>query len=71
VDACGKILAHPVNERVVGLPPCRLAQVRRSILASGGPEKVPVVRAVLHARYANVLVTDEGTARALCAGVSS
>jgi DNA-binding transcriptional regulator LsrR (DeoR family) len=67
VDASGEILAHPVNDRVVGLPPCRLAQVRRSILASGGPDKLPVVRAVLRAGYANVLVTDEATARALCA----
>jgi DNA-binding transcriptional regulator LsrR (DeoR family) len=39
--------------------------VKTRIVASGGPEKLPVIRAVLRAGYATVLITDERTAARL------
>lgn len=63
IDADGQVIAHPLNKRVVALAPERLKNIPCVVLASGGRDKVPVLRGALHAGYANVLVTDEATAR--------
>ncbi|WP_159718869.1 sugar-binding transcriptional regulator [Geminicoccus flavidas] len=67
LGADGRLLDHPVNRRVVGVAPDELAAVPIRILASGGPEKGQVMRAVLAAGYANLLITDQQAAEALCA----
>jgi len=62
LDADGKLLDHPINRRVIGLAPSDLSSVPTSILASGGPAKDRVIKAVLAARLMNVVITDEATA---------
>ena len=65
LDAEGRPVDHPLNERVLSLSPGELSPVRHSILASGGLYKVPIVRAILRAGYVKRLVTDERCASAL------
>lgn len=65
LDEQGRIVDHALNHRVVGLPPADLGRVPISILASGGAEKVPIMRGVLRAGYVNRLITDERTAERL------
>lgn len=67
VDARGRPIDHPINERVVGLSPADLAAVPDAILAAGGAHKRPVIRAVLGLGVIDTLVTDEATAAALTA----
>ncbi|MCS0494024.1 sugar-binding transcriptional regulator [Ancylobacter sp. MQZ15Z-1] len=68
LDAEGRPVDHPLNERVLSLAPHELNPVRHSILASGGLYKVPIVRAILRAGYVKRLVTDERCAAALLEG---
>lgn len=63
IDAAGEVIDHPLNRRVVALPPKRLKDIPCVVLASGGRNKVPVLHGALHAGFVNVLVTDESTAR--------
>ncbi len=63
IDAAGRVIAHPLNRRVVALSPERLKDIPCVILASGGRSKVPVLCGALNAGFVNVLVTDETTAR--------
>ncbi|WGD29160.1 sugar-binding domain-containing protein [Ancylobacter sp. WKF20] len=65
LDADGRPVDHPLNERVLSLAPHEVASARYSILASGGLYKVPIVRAILRAGYVKRLVTDERCAAAL------
>jgi len=64
-DAAGAILDHPVNARVVGLHPDAARAIPRRIMASGGPEKVAILRVLLTRGWCTGLITDEDTARAL------
>ncbi len=65
IDARGRPIDHPINERVIGLGLGDLAAIRNVILAAGGAHKVPVIRAVLGLGLVNTFVTDEATAVAL------
>jgi DNA-binding transcriptional regulator LsrR (DeoR family) len=65
MDEDGRIIDHPLNKRVMALSLEELREYPNSILASGGEHKLPVIRAVLNARYVRRLVTDEAVARAL------
>jgi DNA-binding transcriptional regulator LsrR (DeoR family) len=65
LDAQGRPVDHPLNGRAVGLPVEDLRRVPASVLASGGLEKVPIVRAALTGGYVNHLITDERTAERL------
>jgi DNA-binding transcriptional regulator LsrR (DeoR family) len=65
LDEYGRVIDHPLNERVMALPLDGLKAYPTSILASGGEHKLPIVRAVLNARCVNRLVTDEVVAEAL------
>jgi DNA-binding transcriptional regulator LsrR (DeoR family) len=67
LDEDGGLIDHPLNRRIVGLSPRELDGVDTRIVASGGKEKLKVIRAVLRAGYATVLITDERTADALAA----
>jgi DNA-binding transcriptional regulator LsrR (DeoR family) len=71
LDDRGRIVDHPLNHRVVGLPPADLGGVPISILASGGTEKVPIIRGALRAGYVNRLITDERTAELLAADTAA
>jgi DNA-binding transcriptional regulator LsrR (DeoR family) len=65
LDEYGRVVDHPLNARVMALPLDGLRAYPTSILASGGEHKLPVIRAVLNARYVRRLVTDEVVAEAL------
>lgn len=65
IDAEGKPVDHPINERVIGVGLEDLHSIPNVILAAGGRHKVAVVRAVLSHDVVDTLVTDETTARAL------
>ncbi len=59
----GQLVDHNLNARAVALPPDHLRHVPRVVLVSGGPNKVAMIHGVLRSKYANILVTDEKTAR--------
>lgn len=65
LDPDGNILPHPINESIMALPLSKLKEKPVSILASGGRNKLPIIRAVLRGKYVNRLVTDDVVARAL------
>lgn len=65
IDAEGNTIDHPLNQRVIALNPDELAGIGTVILASGGSDKIPVLRAAMRRGGINVLVTDEKTAEAL------
>ncbi len=67
IDKAGQVIAHPINKRVVALPPERLKGISCAILASGGRNKVPVLLGALLAGFVDVVVTDEATARSVLA----
>ncbi len=64
-DAAGKIVAHPINERVMSIPVERLRGVPRRVLISGGNDKVEALLGGLRLVNCNVLITNEATAQAL------
>lgn len=66
IGADGAVVDHPLNRRVVGVSPVELTNVGKRVVAGGGRDKLAVLRAVLAGRYADVLVTDRGSAAALC-----
>ncbi|WP_337270383.1 sugar-binding transcriptional regulator [Oryzifoliimicrobium ureilyticus] len=65
LDAEGKPVDHPLNERVLSLSLQNLKAVRHSILASGGSYKLNIIRAILRSGYVKQLVTDQNCAAAL------
>lgn len=65
IDARGKLVDHPLNDRVVALPLDRLRQIPETVLCGGGEEKVVLLNAALRRGYAHVLITDEIAARGL------
>jgi DNA-binding transcriptional regulator LsrR (DeoR family) len=67
MDANGEPIDHPLNRRTVAITLDDLRQIHHVVLVSGGTKKFHVTRAALRGRYASVLVTDEDTARRLCA----
>jgi DNA-binding transcriptional regulator LsrR (DeoR family) len=65
LDADGRPVDHPLNGRVMALPVAELKAYPLSILASGGSEKLPIVRGILRGGYVRRLVTDEATGEGL------
>lgn len=65
IDAEGRPLRHPINDRVIGIGLPDLARIPNVILAAGGIYKVAIVRALLGLGMVNTFVTDEATARAV------
>lgn len=68
LDADGRPVDHPVNERAISLSLKRLASIKHKMLISGGQEKTEIIRAVLKALKIDTLVTDEATAQSLVSG---
>jgi DNA-binding transcriptional regulator LsrR (DeoR family) len=69
-DREGRIIDHPINQRVMSVPleAVRAAPIR--VLAAGVPHKVPAIEGAIKLLKPTALVTDETTARKL-AGVSA
>jgi DNA-binding transcriptional regulator LsrR (DeoR family) len=63
-DAEGTLIKGKINDRVASakLPSCETCQV---IASAMGPKKLPAIRAAVHGRLINGLITDERTAEAL------
>jgi len=65
LDAAGRSVSHPLTRRMIAPSLDAMRGIPKRILASGGPQKVAVIRACLLAGLGNLLVTDTDTARAL------
>ena len=65
IDAAGRIVDPDLDARTIGLELGLCGQREYSIGVAAGVDKHPVVLAAMRARYCNVLVTDERTARFL------
>ncbi len=66
-DVNGKLVDHPINDRVMSMAINQLRNVPRRVLISGGNDKLEALLGGLILSRANVLITNEGTARALLA----
>jgi len=64
-DADGCSVTTDLSRRIIGLSTQQLLAIPVRLAIAGGRDKAPAVRGALHAGYANVLVTDDQTARAL------
>ncbi len=67
LDADGRNVAHPLNERVMSVPLDDLARAGHVVIASGGAGRAAAIRAAIRRIGCNTLVTDEGAALALLA----
>ncbi|GGD98576.1 transcriptional regulator [Aureimonas endophytica] len=67
LDAEGRTVPHPVNDRVMSIDLAHLAQAEHLVLACGGAHRAGPIRAAIRRLGCNTLVTDEGAARALLA----
>jgi DNA-binding transcriptional regulator LsrR (DeoR family) len=65
LDEQGDLIDHDVNRRVCAFPVSELARIPKIILASGGREKISVLRAALNLTKASIFVTDETAATGL------
>jgi deoxyribonucleoside regulator len=64
-DKEGKICNHSLNERTLGIDLEDLKNKEQSILVAGGANKIEGIYGALKGGYANVLVTDQFTAKFL------
>ena len=62
-DADGKLVDHPINERVMSVPLDIIAKVPVRVLAAGGASKVQALAGALRMVKPTVLITDEYTAK--------
>jgi DNA-binding transcriptional regulator LsrR (DeoR family) len=62
-DADGKLVDHPINERVMSVPLEIVAKVPVRVLAAGGASKVQAIAAAMKIVKPTVLITDEYTAK--------
>lgn len=65
IDADGNICDEAVNNRTVGIELADLRDKEQSVLVAGGDHKVGAITAALKGGYANILVTDQFTAKKL------
>jgi DNA-binding transcriptional regulator LsrR (DeoR family) len=66
LDKDGNAVTHPLTRRVIHPPMSDLKAVRERILAAGGLQKLPIISAAIRAGLADILITDERVATALC-----
>jgi DNA-binding transcriptional regulator LsrR (DeoR family) len=65
LDADGKLADHPIAARTVKPSLDDLRQVPELVLAAGGRQKAPIIRAAILAGLCRVLITDEAAATLL------
>ncbi len=68
IDASGKIIDHPLNDRVLAIDPRDLATAKKIVLTAGGWEKYEIVSASMKLLKPHVLVTDESVAERIIKG---
>jgi DNA-binding transcriptional regulator LsrR (DeoR family) len=61
-DAEGRAVRSEIDDRIIGISFEQLRRGPRVVAASGGPDKVPAIRAALRGGLVDVLVTDSVTA---------
>jgi len=61
-DVEGRCVESEINDRIIGITLEQLKRGPKVVAASGGPEKVPAIRAALRGGLIDVLVTDSVTA---------
>lgn len=61
----GELVDGGFADRTIAISREQLLEVPRRVLVAGGPAKVPTILGALRARLGTILITDEGTARAL------
>lgn len=64
-DVEGRVCNRDLDERTVGITLSELRDKEYSIMISGGEGKINAIKAALKGRYANVLITDQFTGKAL------
>lgn len=64
-DSEGRIVDHPINERVMSMPIEKLRKVPRRVMISGGNDKLSALIGGLKMMQCNVLITNEATAKEL------
>ncbi|RBW69287.1 sugar-binding transcriptional regulator [Bacillus taeanensis] len=64
-DQNGALAHEQLNKRTIGIELNDLTQKEKAILVAGGPRKVEAIYGALQGGYANVLITDQFTAKAL------
>ncbi|MBX2883917.1 MAG: sugar-binding transcriptional regulator [Granulosicoccus sp.] len=65
IDDRADIVAHPINERIIGISGEQFRNIPRRIMISGGLNKVTALNAVLEEGLLTDIVTDSKTAKAL------
>ncbi|OIK11358.1 RNA polymerase subunit sigma-70 [Bacillus sp. MUM 116] len=65
IDRNGRICNDNLNDRTVGIEPMDLSEKKYGILLAGGASKIDGIYGVLTGSYANILITDQYTAKAL------
>lgn len=65
IDQNGNIIAEHLNQRTIGIDLEELRRKDQSILVAGGARKVAGILGALRGKYANVLITDQFTAKYL------
>ncbi len=65
IDAEGRLVDHPVNERAISIGIERLRKATDRVLISGGEEKTSVLISCMALVKPTVFITDELTARAI------
>jgi len=65
IDLEGKIISEELDRRTIGIELLDLRRKEKSILIAGGNSKVKAIYGTLRGKYANVLVTDQFTAKYL------
>ena len=68
-DIDGRIVDHPINSRVMGIPSDSIAAAPHRILTSGGLGKVNAIVGAIRLSRPTVFITDEITAVATLAAV--
>jgi DNA-binding transcriptional regulator LsrR (DeoR family) len=71
INAEGRVIDHPVNERVLALHPYDLRRARHLVLASGGWHKLPALRAALLTLRPTTLITNERVAERLASDAAA
>jgi deoxyribonucleoside regulator len=64
-DKNGELVDHPINRRVMSMPIENLKTVAKRVLISGGNDKVEALLGGIKLVNANVIITNEATARQL------
>lgn len=64
-DEKGEICDEQINNRTIGISLDALKQKEKSILVAGGSHKVKAIKGALKGKCANILITDQYTAKKL------